>query len=138
MVAPKKDGLGNNNKPESSDRPMGGDSSEEPREIDGFESSERRTAGGLTARLRDVLQDESDGDLLLDRRVVETGILPWLRALDLHVLGACRADERLKPLLKLNISNGAAEDMLLAQLSQVRSYFAVYYCYNYYPFLFLM
>ncbi|KAL0401238.1 UNVERIFIED_CONTAM: hypothetical protein Slati_4153700 [Sesamum latifolium] len=32
--------------------------------------------------------------------------------------GACRADERLKPLLKLNVSTGVAEDRLLAHLSQ--------------------
>lgn len=35
-------------------------------------------------------------------------------------MGACRADERLNPLLKLNNAIGAAEDRLLAHLSQVR------------------
>lgn len=48
----------------------------------------------------------------------ETNHLQWLLALDLQVMGACRADERLKPLLKLNVSAGAAEDRLLAHLSQ--------------------
>ncbi|KAK4353185.1 hypothetical protein RND71_028703 [Anisodus tanguticus] len=48
----------------------------------------------------------------------ETNVLQWLLALDLQVMGACRADERLKPLLKLNVSAGAAEDRLLAHLSQ--------------------
>ncbi|KAG5541550.1 hypothetical protein RHGRI_021402 [Rhododendron griersonianum] len=33
-------------------------------------------------------------------------------------MGACRADERLNPLLKLNNATGAAEDRLLAHLSQ--------------------
>ncbi|KAI3809126.1 hypothetical protein L1987_25095 [Smallanthus sonchifolius] len=33
-------------------------------------------------------------------------------------MGACRADERLKPLLKLNVSSGVAEDRLLSHLSQ--------------------
>ncbi|ERN09698.1 hypothetical protein AMTR_s00029p00218570 [Amborella trichopoda] len=36
----------------------------------------------------------------------------------MQVLGACRADERLKPMLKLNISSGVAEDRLLVHLSQ--------------------
>ncbi|MCD7452868.1 hypothetical protein HAX54_018423 [Datura stramonium] len=34
----------------------------------------------------------------------ETNLLQWFLALDLQVMGACRADERLKPLLKLNVS----------------------------------
>lgn len=46
-------------------------------------------------------------------------IIQFLQALDLQVMGACRADERLKPLLKLNNATGAAEDRLLAHLSQV-------------------
>ncbi|KAL5538805.1 hypothetical protein UlMin_045336 [Ulmus minor] len=36
----------------------------------------------------------------------------------MQIVGACRTDERLKPLLKMNASNGLAEDRLLAQLSQ--------------------
>lgn len=54
----------------------------------------------------------------------ETNVLQWLLALDLQVMGACRVDERLKPLLKLNVSAGAAEDRLLAHLSQVRCKFS--------------
>ncbi|KAM3290296.1 hypothetical protein P3S67_018585 [Capsicum chacoense] len=49
----------------------------------------------------------------------DTNVLQWLLALHLQVMGACRVDERLKPLLKLNVSAGAAEDRLLAHLSQV-------------------
>ncbi|OIT21427.1 hypothetical protein A4A49_38063 [Nicotiana attenuata] len=49
---------------------------------------------------------------------VETDVVQWLLALDLQVMGACRVDERLKPLLKLDVSTGAAEDRLLAYLSQ--------------------
>lgn len=48
----------------------------------------------------------------------EDRVLRWLQALDMQVLGACRGDERLKPLLKLDVSNGVAEDRLLAHLSQ--------------------
>ncbi|XP_009791354.1 uncharacterized protein [Nicotiana sylvestris] len=48
----------------------------------------------------------------------ETDVVQWLLALDLQVMGACRVDERLKPLLKLNVSTDAAEDRLLAYLSQ--------------------
>lgn len=116
MVAPKREAFGNDDGHDGPDRR---DRREESREMDGSSSSGKRIAGGLTARIRDVLRDESDRDLLLDRREIEIGIAQWLRALDLHVLGGCRADERLKPLLQLNISNGVAEDMLLAQLSQV-------------------
>lgn len=110
MVAPKKEG-------ESSDR---GDRLDP---IDGWASPARgrAAAAGLTERLRDAPRGESDGDLVIDRSDVENGVLQWLRALDLQVLGACRADERLKPLLKLNISTGPAEDTLISQLNQVSS-----------------
>lgn len=59
-----------------------------------------------------------DVDLLMDRVDVERRIGNWIRALDRHVAGACRADERLKPLLKLDISSGVAEERFMAQLSQ--------------------
>ena len=74
---------------------------------------------GLTERLTDILVDQGDGDLLLQRNDREDRVLQWLQALDMQVMGACRADERLKPLLKLNASSGVAEDRLLAHLSQV-------------------
>ncbi|KAF6153502.1 hypothetical protein GIB67_027369 [Kingdonia uniflora] len=70
---------------------------------------------GLTERLREIL---GDGDLLMQHNSLENNVLQWLQALDLQVIGACRADERLKPLLKLNVSSGVAEDHLLAHLSQ--------------------
>ncbi|KAL9388847.1 hypothetical protein Peur_017452 [Populus x canadensis] len=73
---------------------------------------------GLTERLTDILVDQGDGDLLLQRNDREDRVLQWLQALDMQVMGACRADERLKPLLKLNASSGVAEDRLLAHLSQ--------------------
>ena len=73
---------------------------------------------GLTERLTDILVEDGDGDLLLQRSNRETRVLQWLQALDLQVMGACRADERLKPLLKLNVSNGVAEDRLLDHLIQ--------------------
>ncbi|XVE99707.1 hypothetical protein REPUB_Repub03eG0223800 [Reevesia pubescens] len=72
----------------------------------------------LTERLTDIFVDENDGDLLLQQTNREDGFLQWLQALDLQVIGACRTDERLKPLLKVNVSNGVAEDRLLAHLSQ--------------------
>ncbi|KAI8006584.1 hypothetical protein LOK49_LG07G00905 [Camellia lanceoleosa] len=73
---------------------------------------------GLTERLTNILVDEGDGDLLLQQSDTEDRVMQFLQALDLQVMGACRADERLKPLLKLNMSNGASEDRLLAHLSQ--------------------
>lgn len=78
-----------------------------------------RTETGLADRLTDILVDEGDGDLLLQHSDREDRVMRWLQALDMQVMGACRADERLKPLLKMNASNGVAEDRLLAQLSQV-------------------
>ena len=83
------------------------------------ENNESRREIGLTERLTDILVDEGDGDLLLQRSDREGRVLQWLQALDLQVMGACRADERLKPLLKMDASNGVAEDRLLAHLSQV-------------------
>ncbi|WCJ19787.1 hypothetical protein M5689_002062 [Euphorbia peplus] len=74
-------------------------------------SGNGRTEFGLT----DILADERDEDLLLRGG---GRVLQWLQALDMQVMGACRADERLKPLLKMNASNGMAEDLLLAHLSQ--------------------
>ena len=73
----------------------------------------------LTERLTDILVDEGDGDLLLQQSDREDRVIRWLQALDMQVMGACRADERLKPLLKMTTSNDIAEDRLLAQLSQV-------------------
>ncbi|KAK7372464.1 hypothetical protein VNO80_05844 [Phaseolus coccineus] len=72
----------------------------------------------LTERLTDILVDERDGDLLIQQTNREDRFLQWLQALDLQVMGACRADERLKPLLKMSTTCGVAEDPLLAQLTQ--------------------
>ncbi|KAK9988822.1 hypothetical protein SO802_029061 [Lithocarpus litseifolius] len=83
------------------------------------ENNESRSKIGLTERLTDILVDEGDGDLLLQHSDREDHVLQWLQALDLQVMGACRNDERLKPLLKMDASNGVAEDRLLAHLSQV-------------------
>ncbi|KAK7385743.1 hypothetical protein VNO78_31580 [Psophocarpus tetragonolobus] len=77
-----------------------------------------RTQVGLTERLTDILVDDRDGDLLIQQTNREGRLLQWLQALDMQVMGACRADERLKPLLKMNAACGVAEDPLLAQLTQ--------------------
>ncbi|KAI3838144.1 hypothetical protein MKX03_000662 [Papaver bracteatum] len=72
--------------------------------------------GSFTERLRDILSGEGgDEDLANDRG---NNFVQWLQALDIQLLGACRADERMKPLFKLNVSSGVAEDRLLAHLSQ--------------------
>ncbi|XP_061343503.1 uncharacterized protein LOC133289552 [Gastrolobium bilobum] len=73
---------------------------------------------GLTERLTDILVDEGDGDLLIQQTNREDRLLQWLQALDMQVMGACRADERLKPLLKMNTACGVTEDPLLTQLTQ--------------------
>lgn len=78
-----------------------------------------RSEIGLEERLTGILVDGGDGDLLLQQSNREDRVLQWLQALDMQVMGACRADERLKPLLKMNASNDAAEGRLLAQLTQV-------------------
>ncbi|GKU92072.1 hypothetical protein SLEP1_g5850 [Rubroshorea leprosula] len=77
-----------------------------------------RAGAGLTERLADILVDDGDGDLLLQQSDREDRVLQWLQALDMQVMGACRVDERLKPLLKVNVSSGVTEDRLLAHLSQ--------------------
>ncbi|KAK6933052.1 hypothetical protein RJ641_035946 [Dillenia turbinata] len=77
-------------------------------------SSSSRDEIVLTERLTEIVVEEGESDLLIR----EDRVLQWLQALDLQVMGACRADERLKPLLKLNVSSGIAEDRLMAQLSQ--------------------
>ncbi|GMI87216.1 hypothetical protein like AT2G39950 [Hibiscus trionum] len=82
------------------------------------QNGEVRNGIGLTERLTDVFVEENDGDLLLQRSDREDRVLQWLQALDVQVTGACRTDERLKPFLKVNVSNGVAEDRLVAHLSQ--------------------
>ena len=78
---------------------------------------------GTENRSAEILVDErDDGDLWPQQSNGEGRVLRWLQALDLQVVGACRTDEMLKPLLKMNASNGVAEDRLLAHLSQVSSY----------------
>ncbi|CAI8586263.1 unnamed protein product [Vicia faba] len=77
-----------------------------------------RSEVGLTERLTDIIVDEGDGDLLIQQTNCEDRLMDWLQALDLQVIGACRADERLKPLLKMNAGSGVSEDPLLAQLIQ--------------------
>ncbi|KAL4576171.1 hypothetical protein LXL04_012260 [Taraxacum kok-saghyz] len=85
------------------------------------DSSTRRSGNGigLAARLTDLFVGDGDNDdELLMQRSVQGTVMQWLQALDMQVMGACRADERLKPLLKLNVSSGVTEDRLLSHLSQ--------------------
>lgn len=84
-----------------------------------------RANRSVTRRLTEILVEDRDADLLMQRSGREEGVIQWLRALDLQVTGACRADERLKPLLKLNASAAMAEDGLLAHLSQVNMYIQI-------------
>lgn len=83
------------------------------------EDGSSRSEVGLTERLTDIIVDEGDGDLLIQQTYCEDRLLQWLQALDMQVMGACRADERLKPLLKMNTVSGVSEDPLLTQLIQV-------------------
>lgn len=76
----------------------------------------------VVVRLTDLFvgdNDNDDVDDLLIQRSNQGTVMQWIQALDVQVMGACRADERLKPLLKLNVSSGVAEDRLLSHLSQV-------------------
>lgn len=100
---------------------------EEPSLAEDDVGSGRGRRASMAERLRDVILGESDGDLLLQNSEREDRVLQWLHALDMQVMGACRADERLKPLLKLSSASvGGAEDPLLAHLSQVLS--VLYIC----------
>ncbi|GAB2211157.1 hypothetical protein Droror1_Dr00016449 [Drosera rotundifolia] len=75
-------------------------------------------SGGLANRLAGLLVGEGDGDLLLEESDRESVFLRWIQALDTHVVGACRADERLKPMLTVNASSGVAEDQIISHLCQ--------------------
>ncbi|KAK4777149.1 hypothetical protein SAY86_005837 [Trapa natans] len=81
--------------------------SEEVSSLDGFDAvlGSPRQENLPTEQLTEALVEEGNEDLLM-------------QALDFQFIGACRADERLKPLLKLNSSSSVAEDRLLAHLSQ--------------------
>ncbi|XP_073042250.1 uncharacterized protein [Primulina eburnea] len=119
MVNSEKKQSGNNRRCEDDnrgDRNFNGDDS-----IDESSSGAETLANAnpsIVRRLTEIFMEDGDGDLLLQTSDREDGFLQWFRALDFQVMGACRADERLKPLLKLNVSTGAAEDRLLAHLSQ--------------------
>ncbi|KAI7733562.1 hypothetical protein M8C21_002360 [Ambrosia artemisiifolia] len=60
---------------------------------------------------------DNNNNLLMQRNTQQGTVTRWQVALDVHVMGACRADERLMPLLKVSSSSGA-EDRLLSHLSQ--------------------
>ncbi|XP_076924611.1 uncharacterized protein LOC143587106 [Bidens hawaiensis] len=72
---------------------------------------------GLADRLTDLFVGDGDDEVLM-RRSARGTVVQWLQALDMQVMGACRADERLKPLLKVNVSSGVAEVRLLSHLCQ--------------------
>ncbi|KAD2805163.1 hypothetical protein E3N88_38540 [Mikania micrantha] len=74
---------------------------------------------GLAARLTDFVVGDGDvdSDLLMQRNTQQGTGMQWLLALDMQVMGACRADERLKPLLKVNASS-VVEGRLQSHLSQ--------------------
>ncbi|KAG5053025.1 hypothetical protein JHK87_005223 [Glycine soja] len=97
---------------------LNGEDFDDSSSVESATSGGSRTQVGLTERLTDILVDERDGDLLIQQTNREDRLLQWLQALDMQVMGACRADERLKPLLKMNAACGVAEDPLLAQLTQ--------------------
>eukprot|EP00252_Welwitschia_mirabilis_P007314 TRINITY_DN1855_c0_g1_i2.p1 TRINITY_DN1855_c0_g1~~TRINITY_DN1855_c0_g1_i2.p1 ORF type:complete len:273 (-),score=30.96 TRINITY_DN1855_c0_g1_i2:147-965(-) len=80
-------------------------------------SENNRTQIGIAQRLREVLQGGENRDFL-HQSDTGNGVLQWLQALDLQIMGACRADERLRPMLQLNVSCSTADDKLLAQLNQ--------------------
>ncbi|KAL3652236.1 hypothetical protein CASFOL_001917 [Castilleja foliolosa] len=94
----------------------GGDSVNVP--ADGATETSETASQSVTRRLTEIFVADGDVDLLLQRSDRDGCFLRWLSALDMQVMGACRVDERLKPLLKLNVSAGVAEDGLLAHLSQ--------------------
>lgn len=73
----------------------------------------RERGNDLTERLTEVIVGGGEGDLL-----VGESVLQWIQALDMQVMGACRVDERLKPLLKSGGGGNGADDRLLAHLSQ--------------------
>ncbi|KAF9594939.1 hypothetical protein IFM89_035509 [Coptis chinensis] len=84
--------------------------------VESREEDSQTTIDDVAVYLND--EEEEERDLLFEMSDREDNVLQFLLALDLQVLGACRADERLTPLLKTNVSNCAAEDRLLANLIQ--------------------
>uniref|UniRef100_A0A7N0TPI7 Uncharacterized protein n=2 Tax=Kalanchoe fedtschenkoi TaxID=63787 RepID=A0A7N0TPI7_KALFE len=85
---------------------------------DAVSGTSRGRSAGLTERLTGLLEGEGDGDLLIGTKDGGATVMQWLQALDLQVVGACRVDERLKPMLKSSAAGAAADDRLLAHLSQ--------------------
>ncbi|KAI6668759.1 hypothetical protein NL676_007164 [Syzygium grande] len=82
-------------------------------ELEGLEGAAEEI--GMAERLTDVFVGGGDEDLLIQRSDQEDRVL---QALDMQVVGACRADERLKPLLKSSGSSSATKDRLLAHFSR--------------------
>ncbi|XP_076941498.1 uncharacterized protein LOC143611079 [Bidens hawaiensis] len=99
------------------------------REVNEQQQQQQQQSNGditIADRLTDFIvgDGDNDSDLLMQRDTEHGTVMRWLLALDMHVMGACRADERLKPLLKVNnnnnnnIASSVVEDRLLSQLSQ--------------------
>lgn len=74
--------------------------------------------GEVVRRLTEVLQGRGDDALVLQSTNRDNMMSQWLQALDVHVVGACRADERLQPILRWNTPCSGADGHLLAHLSQ--------------------
>ncbi|XP_051122871.1 uncharacterized protein LOC127245835 [Andrographis paniculata] len=119
--------MSNSEKRQSEDGRPVDDADPSGRASSGDDSANVPSCGGGTSvsagqsvarRLTEIIVENEDADLLLQRNGGEDGVLKWIRALDMQVMGACRADERLKPLLKLNVAAGVADDRLIAHLNQ--------------------
>jgi hypothetical protein len=52
----------------------------------------------------------------------DEGALQWVQSLEFQAMRACRTDERLKPLLRWNVSYGGADSQIFARLGQVRKF----------------
>ncbi|KAH7387092.1 hypothetical protein KP509_16G004600 [Ceratopteris richardii] len=71
----------------------------------------------VARRLTEVLQGRGDENVLLSSSR-ENVLSQWLQALEVHVIGACRADERLQPILRWNSSCTDADKRLMSHLNQ--------------------
>ncbi|KAG0466614.1 hypothetical protein HPP92_018194 [Vanilla planifolia] len=126
MVRPRKEGSSEETNGDSYDRlDQSNEDSDDSSQVNGSGSSGapfddrsgEGAAGGLPVRVSEF-REEADLYPLLGGVGIGKGFMQWLRALDLQFMGGCRMDERLKPLLKLNASSGAAEDQLMSRLIQ--------------------
>lgn len=86
------------------------------------ENTQSASNGVQASQAQETTPSSSQSSLTSLHGHKDEGALQWMQSLEFQAMGACRTDERLKPLLRWNVSCGGAESQILAHLGQVREF----------------